>query len=413
MTDFRYYAGMDSSAFLAHYGKGHLDGGNSGRYKLGSGKRPRQALEYDRGDDSNKPASRVSSRGEAKKSVKRLNKLDKQLAEARYQKYKSSQDYAKASKKFDDRFNKIQSKNPGPYRESDYIDDRTIKSSNRKMSDAEDRMKASDHDIKAIQSEMDDIVKTLTDSGYDISTEATKRAVEKGKTAALNALGAIGAMTLGVGVFSTNKKMIGTKYKLKDTESAKEQREADYDGDEYDENMANQLNAHKGRYPWGNDSNEKYGGIFNRKKAEKYDYQAEEAKRQKQLDEAIERYSKGNDAEKAWVKVLEIDKKKDSYKTEEEYERDRGKALDAYETVFKNTSPAYKAHEKHKQFVNKSQKNRLTGSQQERFDRAKSKDLWDMEFLEMYQPEEKWETSQALREYKAYLLDPEEWKKGR
>lgn len=391
MVDFRDYKGMDASAFLMHYGVGHEHGGHSGRYAWGSGKRPRQDQEYDRGDDSNNPAPRVASRSDAKKSVKRLNKLDKQLAEARYRKYKSGQDYDKASKK----------------------------SSSRKMADAEDRMKLADSDVKSIQSEMNDIVKSLTDSGYDISAEATKRAVGKGKTAVLNALGAIGAMTLGVGVFSTNKKMIGTKYKLKDTESeTKEQRDADFDVDENDENMANLINVRKGRYPWGYDndsegSNEKYGGIFNRKKAEKYDYQAEEAKRQKQLDEAIERYSKGNDAEKAWVKVLEIDKKKDSYKTEEEYERDRGKALDAYETVFKNTSPAYKAHEKHKQFVNKSQKNRLTGSQQERFDRAKSKDLWDMEFLEMYQPEEKWETSQALREYKAYLLDPEEWKKGR
>lgn len=41
-NDFRLYQGMDFSDFLAHYGKGHLDGGNSGRYKWGSGKNPRQ-----------------------------------------------------------------------------------------------------------------------------------------------------------------------------------------------------------------------------------------------------------------------------------------------------------------------------------------------------------------------------------
>lgn len=41
-NDFRLYQGMDTSEFLAHYGKGHLDGGNSGRYKWGSGKNPHQ-----------------------------------------------------------------------------------------------------------------------------------------------------------------------------------------------------------------------------------------------------------------------------------------------------------------------------------------------------------------------------------
>lgn len=41
-NDFRLYQGMDTSEFLAHYGKGHLDGGNSGRYPYGSGKRPFQ-----------------------------------------------------------------------------------------------------------------------------------------------------------------------------------------------------------------------------------------------------------------------------------------------------------------------------------------------------------------------------------
>lgn len=42
MADFREYVGMDSSEFLMHYGRGHLDGGNSGRYKCGSGKNPMQ-----------------------------------------------------------------------------------------------------------------------------------------------------------------------------------------------------------------------------------------------------------------------------------------------------------------------------------------------------------------------------------
>lgn len=39
MADFRIYQGMDSSEFLAHYGVGHLQGGHSGRYPYGSGKK--------------------------------------------------------------------------------------------------------------------------------------------------------------------------------------------------------------------------------------------------------------------------------------------------------------------------------------------------------------------------------------
>lgn len=43
MNDFRMYQGVDLfSDRLIHYGKGHKDGGNSGRYPWGSGKRPNQ-----------------------------------------------------------------------------------------------------------------------------------------------------------------------------------------------------------------------------------------------------------------------------------------------------------------------------------------------------------------------------------
>lgn len=42
MADFNTYVGMSCSEFLAHYGKGHLDGGKSGRYPWGSGKNPKQ-----------------------------------------------------------------------------------------------------------------------------------------------------------------------------------------------------------------------------------------------------------------------------------------------------------------------------------------------------------------------------------
>jgi len=43
VADFREYIGVDySQEFLIHYGVGHDKGGNSGRYKWGSGDRPYQ-----------------------------------------------------------------------------------------------------------------------------------------------------------------------------------------------------------------------------------------------------------------------------------------------------------------------------------------------------------------------------------
>lgn len=53
MPDFREYIGVDfTGQFLKHYGKGHLDGGHSGRYPWGSGKRPKQD-HSDNADSSN------------------------------------------------------------------------------------------------------------------------------------------------------------------------------------------------------------------------------------------------------------------------------------------------------------------------------------------------------------------------
>lgn len=42
MADFREYIGVNTSAFIVHYGVGHDKGGHSGRYPWGSGKNPRQ-----------------------------------------------------------------------------------------------------------------------------------------------------------------------------------------------------------------------------------------------------------------------------------------------------------------------------------------------------------------------------------
>ena len=79
MADFRYYAGMDSSAFLAHYGVGHEKGGNSGRYKWGSGDRPYQRTSMEGknyGDSSVAKEIQKRHKKEAKGYQKSLRKLE-------------------------------------------------------------------------------------------------------------------------------------------------------------------------------------------------------------------------------------------------------------------------------------------------------------------------------------------------
>lgn len=50
----------------------------------------------------------------------------------------------------------------------------------------------------------------------------------------------------------------------------------------------------------------------------------------------------------------------------------------------------------------------LTQSAYRSYERAAKEDKWNMEFLEMYQPE-KWNKNEALAEYKKFLKDPDKW----
>lgn len=57
MADFRYYSGMDMSQGILHYGVGHEDGGHSGRYKWGTGDRPKQREESSSNAQSTKDSN--------------------------------------------------------------------------------------------------------------------------------------------------------------------------------------------------------------------------------------------------------------------------------------------------------------------------------------------------------------------
>lgn len=57
-------------SFLAHEGKGHLDGGHSGRYPWGSGERPHQSLEPVINPIKNDPAPPANTKDSYKKAVK-------------------------------------------------------------------------------------------------------------------------------------------------------------------------------------------------------------------------------------------------------------------------------------------------------------------------------------------------------
>ena len=75
--EYSLYMGLDSSPYLIHYGKGHDQGGHSGRYPWGSGERPKQSLE------GLTPKEKIKAlRDTRKSSIKRMREVENELANA-------------------------------------------------------------------------------------------------------------------------------------------------------------------------------------------------------------------------------------------------------------------------------------------------------------------------------------------
>ena len=410
MADFMEYYGADfSHEFLAHYGVGHDKGGSSGRYKWGSGDRPYQRTSMEGknyGDSSVAKEIQKRHKKEAKGYQKSLRKLE----------YK-----------------------------------RTVKKNYGKDTEAAE-----------ISKKIKETISELESRGYALNSKNFQQYVDHGEQIIGYLLaGPFGALAASA-IYSNKHKEDSKKYTVRTPEQAKldaakdkekklldeyydaadkvERSHPDYDKN-YDklyddmkrkEKAANDAMVERARVQHPDDSDEKIAKrlgfqvdeVKSVPKSGRVSSKDIDAKHDRDYDDAIKKLSNGSDSEKAWAEVLKVERNRNSYKTEEEYDSDRGKALDAYEAATKannrngsdqprkaqtQKTPAQQQYERHQKFVNSQQKNKLTDSQQERYNNAKSKDLWDMTFLEMYQPNGEWNETKALREYKAYLLDPEEW----
>lgn len=95
--------------------------------------------------------------------------------------------------------------------------------------------------------------------------------------------------------------------------------------------------------------------------------------------------------------------KNDKYKTADHFFS--GQKLNSSEVATQRTMSDI-AHKKvDEKWIKKTG---LTQSAYRSYERAAKEDKWNMEFLEMYQPE-KWNKNEALAEYKKFLKDPDKW----
>jgi len=60
-----------------------------------------------------------------------------------------------------------------------------------------------------------------------------------------------------------------------------------------------------------------------------------ESEYNREYDDAVRNLSKGSASDKAWAEVMKVDRNRNSYKNEEDYDRDRRKAVDEYERLVK------------------------------------------------------------------------------
>ena len=217
MNDFRAYKGAVDGPYLMHYGKGHAQGGHSGRYEWGSGERPYQRTPMDKGT--------------AKKKIKELNRGDKAKAEIGYSVRQLEKKWNKNKIARTKRINKLYRQGKS---EAEIASDRKLqKLVNRNKEEFIPELAKSTKKLEEINSNMRSVAKELSEGGWDITSKSVYRSVNKSGTAVRNILGVIGSATLGVGVFTTGPAMRGTKYKLgknRDLEAAKQElKEAEKD----------------------------------------------------------------------------------------------------------------------------------------------------------------------------------------
>lgn len=196
MADFKDYVGLDMTPYFLHYGRGHLDGGNSGRYPWGS-------------TNNVKPTSST-----AKETTKFLNKSEKSLAKgiskSRILNRKLSKLVKKQNKALD-KYIKENKKNAN----ADPFTSKKVQKLEAKMNTVEYELDVQQDQIDRIKDSIDSTVRRLTDSGYDVKAKQTLYDVAFGKYLVSQfALGPAGVAVLST-VIKPNEQIIdGYKWKI-------------------------------------------------------------------------------------------------------------------------------------------------------------------------------------------------------
>lgn len=264
MADFREYQGIDfSSMFLVHYGVGHDKGGNSGRYKWGSGDRPYQ---------------RTSMEGKAARNEEKLKKWQSKAVKESDARHDRS--IARAQKKLN--------KRSAAYEKAiESGNERKINRQENKLKKAEAREAA---ELLAKTLERDEIMRmTLSD------VKKENRLVAMNSVgAALTTIGTLSLAQAGLSpiffVYIPDPTLVRSMSRLKRSKEREKQ----------EQKMTNT-----------------------------------ELEYDKEYDEAVRNLSKGSASDKAWAEVMKVDRNRNSYKNEEDYDRDRRKAVDEYERLVK------------------------------------------------------------------------------
>lgn len=159
----------------------------------------------------------TQTRGGARKYTKELNKADKKLATARYDRFKESEKV----KRYQDKANKLAASG------------KSAKKIEKYKSKAEKHMlKAQEYgkEIQNASNRTDTLIKYLSAQGYSMSSRKVNRHVHIGRniaTSALTNLGSVALATLvGSPMYVTGhriSKIQGTKYKVKKTKYDKKQ----------------------------------------------------------------------------------------------------------------------------------------------------------------------------------------------
>lgn len=192
MADFRDYVGLDFTSYLSHYGKGHLDGGHSGRYPWGSTNNVKR------------------SPGVARENTKFLNRSEKRLAKDVSKQLQYQRKFRKLVRKQNKKLDKlIKHKNAAP------IKNKKVQKLEGKLDELEYKMALQQDSIDVTKELINSTIKKLSESGYDVQVEQKQYDVAFGKYLVSQfLLGPAGTAVLSAVIKPDEQFIDGNKWKV-------------------------------------------------------------------------------------------------------------------------------------------------------------------------------------------------------